>query len=76
MIIGGPAAHESKRRQKLTDKEVNEATLGDAVLAFLKWSETTITFDRKDHSDHIPQPVLCSMESYPDFRPFPLGRST
>ena len=56
MIIGGPAAHESKRRQKLTDKEVNEATLGDAVLAFLKWSETTITFDRKDHSDHIPQP--------------------
>jgi hypothetical protein len=34
MIIGGPAAHKSKRRQKLTDREVNEATLG--VLAFLK----------------------------------------
>ena len=55
MIIGGPAAHESKRRQKLTDREVNEATLGDAVPAFLKWSETAITFDRKDHPDHIPQ---------------------
>jgi hypothetical protein len=54
MIIGGPAAHESKRRQKLMDREVNEATLGDAVLAFLKWSKTAITFDRKDHSDHIP----------------------
>ena len=22
----------------------------------LPWSETTITFDRKDHPDHIPQP--------------------
>jgi hypothetical protein len=32
------------------------ATLGEAVLAFLKWSESTITFDRKDHPDHIPQP--------------------
>jgi hypothetical protein len=45
MIIGGLAAHESKHRQKLTDREVNTATLGDAVPAFLKWSETTITFD-------------------------------
>jgi len=56
MIIGGPAAHESKRHQKLTNREVNEATLGDAVLAFLKWSEIAITFDIKHHSDHIPQP--------------------
>ena len=31
------------------------AALGEAVLAFLKWSETVITFDRKDHPDHIPQ---------------------
>jgi hypothetical protein len=37
------------------DREVNEATLGDAVLALLKWSEIAITFDRKDHSDNIPQ---------------------
>jgi hypothetical protein len=56
MIIGGPAAHEFKHRQKLMDREVNKATLGDAVLAFLKWSEMAITFDKKDHSDHIPQP--------------------
>ena len=54
MIIGGLVAHESKRWQKLTDREVNEATLGNVVLAFLKWSETAITFDRKGHSDHIP----------------------
>ena len=31
------------------------AALGEAVLAFLKWSETVITFDRKDHPDHISQ---------------------
>jgi hypothetical protein len=29
--------------------------LGEAVLAFLKWSKTTITFDQNDHCDHIPQ---------------------
>ena len=76
MIIGGPAAHESKCRQKLMDREVNETTLGDAIPAFLKWSATAITFDRKDHIDHIPQSVLRSTESYLDFRPFPSGRST
>jgi hypothetical protein len=54
MIISGPATHESKRRQKLTDKEVNAATLGDTMPAFLKRLETVITFDRKDHPDHIP----------------------
>ena len=56
MIFGGPVAYESKRRQKLTAREVNAAALGEAVPAFLKWSETTITLDRKDHPDHIPQP--------------------
>ena len=54
MIIGGSVVHECKCWQKLTDREVNEATLGDAIPAFLKWSETVITFDRKDHSNHIP----------------------
>jgi hypothetical protein len=55
MIFSGLAAYESKRRQKLTDREVNMAALGEAIPAFLKWSETTITFDRKDHLGHIPQ---------------------
>ena len=55
MIIGGPVAQKSKCWQKLMDREVNAATLGDAVLGFLKWSKTAITFDRKDHLDHIPQ---------------------
>jgi hypothetical protein len=55
MIFGGPVAYESKRRQKLTAREVNAAALGKAVQTFLKWSKTVITFDRKDHPDHIPQ---------------------
>jgi hypothetical protein len=24
--------------------------------SYLKWSEVPITFDRKDHPDHVPQP--------------------
>ena len=36
-------------------REVNAAALSEATAAFLKWSETMITFDRKDHTDHIPQ---------------------
>ena len=36
-------------------REINVAALGKAAPAFLKWSEIAITFDRKDHSDHIPQ---------------------
>ena len=56
MIFGGPAASESKCRQKLMAREVNAATnLGEAIPAFMKWSETTITFDRMDHPDYIPQ---------------------
>jgi hypothetical protein len=35
-------------------REVNAATLGEATLAFLKWSKNMITFDRKDRPDHIP----------------------
>jgi len=56
MIFGGPMAYESKCWQKLTAREVNVAALGEAVLAFLKWSEVMITFNWKDHPDHIPQP--------------------
>jgi hypothetical protein len=55
MIFGGPVAYESKHQQKLMAREVNAAALGEAISAFLKWSETMITFDRKDHHDHIPQ---------------------
>jgi hypothetical protein len=56
MIFDGPVAYKSKRQQKLATREVNAAALGEAVSAFLKWLEIMITFDRKDHPDHIPQP--------------------
>jgi len=53
-ISGGPIAYESKHRHKLMAKEVSVAIIGEAAIAFLKCLETTITFDRKDHPDHIP----------------------
>jgi hypothetical protein len=31
------------------------AALGEAIPAFLKWLKTTLTFDRKDHPDHVLQ---------------------
>jgi hypothetical protein len=55
MIFGGPMAYKSRCQQKLIAREVNAAALGEAVLAFLKWSKTAITFNRKDRPDHISQ---------------------
>jgi len=63
MVFGGPAAYESKHRQKLKAKEVKVAALGEAVLVFLKWLETMITFNRKDHPDYIPQLGPSSLSS-------------
>jgi hypothetical protein len=47
MIFGGPVAYESKCQKKLTAREVNVAALGEAVLAFLKWSKTMITLTER-----------------------------
>ena len=38
-------------------REVNAAAQGRAIPVFLKWSETMITFDRKDHPKYIPRPA-------------------
>ena len=54
MIFGGSAAYDSKRRQKVARREVYMAEL--ATPAFLRWSESTITFDRADHPGAIPHP--------------------
>ncbi len=48
-IFGGPLAYESKRKQKLTEREIN-AVQPDTP-QYLRWSETTIKFDRSDHPD-------------------------
>jgi hypothetical protein len=54
MIFGGSPARPSRLREKLIWREVLNA---DVVKpSYLKWSEVPITFDRKDHHDHVPQP--------------------
>jgi hypothetical protein len=58
MIFGGSPARRSRRREKLIRREVFNADV--AKPSYLKWSEVPITFDRKDHPDHVPQP-----RSYP-----------
>src|SRR5438128_4783177 len=52
MIYGGSNAYESKRKQKLTVREINAVI--PVTPKYLKWSEAPITFDRSDHPDNIP----------------------
>jgi hypothetical protein len=54
MIVGGSPARPSRRREKLIWHEVMNADV--AKPSYLKWSEVSITFDRKDHLDTVPQP--------------------
>ena len=54
MIFGGLEAYDSKRRQKIARREVYMAK--PATPAFLRWSESTITFDRTDHPESVPHP--------------------
>ena len=54
MIFGGSTTYDSKRRQKVARREVY--TAGPATPAFLRWSESAITFDQTDHPDTIPHP--------------------
>jgi hypothetical protein len=53
-IYGGPNFYESKRKQKLTDREI--MIVSPATPEYLKWSEVPITFDRGDHPDFNPKP--------------------
>jgi hypothetical protein len=54
VIFGGSPARPSRRREKLIRREVfNTDTVKSS---YLKWSEVPITFDRKDHPNHVPQP--------------------
>ena len=52
MIFGGSIAYDSNCRQKLVHREVYTTEL--AVPTFLRWSESTITFDWTDHPDAVP----------------------
>jgi hypothetical protein len=53
MIFCGSPARPSRRHENLIRREVFNV---DAVKpSYLKWLEVPITFDRKDHPDHVPQ---------------------
>jgi hypothetical protein len=59
MIFGGSPARPSRWREKLIRQEVFKADA--AKPSYLKWSEVPITFDRKDHTNHVPQPGSCPL---------------
>jgi hypothetical protein len=52
-ICFGPKSYESRRKQKLTAREV--MTVSPTTPEYLKWSEVPITFDRSDHPDFVPK---------------------
>jgi hypothetical protein len=54
MIYGGPSTHFSTRQHKREHREVFSVQLVTPLL--LDWSEVTITFDRDDHPDYVPNP--------------------
>ena len=54
MIFEGSVAYDSKHHQKVTRREVY--TTEPATPAFLRWSESAITFDRTDHPDSVLHP--------------------
>ena len=64
MIFGGSAAYGSKRHQKVTRREVYTTTP-----PFLRWSESTITFDRTNHPDTVPHPGRYLLVVNPIVRP-------
>src|SRR5438132_13323791 len=72
MIFGGLAAYESKRKHKLTAREINALT--SATPKYLKWSELSITFDRSDHPDNIPHPGRYPLVLDPIIRTVKLNR--
>src|SRR6266542_4626455 len=72
MIYGGTDAYESKRKQKLTAREINAIT--PATPKYLKWLEIPITFGRADHLDHVPHPGRYPLVLDPIVRTVKLNR--
>jgi hypothetical protein len=52
-IYGGPDSYESRRKQKLTAREV--MAVSPTIPEYLKWSEVPITFDHSDHPNFVPK---------------------
>nr|ABA97711.1 retrotransposon protein, putative, Ty3-gypsy subclass [Oryza sativa Japonica Group] len=72
-IFGGPLTYESKRKQKLTEWEINTVQLDTPQ--YLRWSETTIKFDRSDHPDRVVHPGRYPLVLDPVVRNIKLRRS-
>jgi hypothetical protein len=71
-IFGGPDSYESKRKQKLTAREV--MAVEPAALQYLRWSEVPITIDRDNHLDFIPKPGRYPLVVYPIVKDVKLNR--
>ena len=54
MIFGGSDAIYSKHQHKVRYREACVAE--KAVPTFLRWSESLITFDQRDHPSHVARP--------------------
>src|SRR5207237_10519597 len=72
MIYGGLDAYESKRKQKLTAREIN--AVHSVTPKYLKWSEVPITFGRADHLGHMPHPSRYPLVLDPIVRTVELNR--
>jgi hypothetical protein len=58
MIYGGPSTRLSTWQRKRECLEVFSVQL--ATPLFLDWSEVAITFDRDDHPDYVPNPIIAN----------------
>ena len=72
MIFGGSVVYESKRKQKLTAREINAVM--PVTPKYLNWSEAPITFDRWDPSGQQPSPRSLPLVLDPIVRMVKLNR--
>jgi hypothetical protein len=66
MIFGGSPVQPSRCQEKLIRCGVYNTE--SMTPPYLKWSEVSITFDRKDHPDRVPQPGCYPLVVAPLFR--------
>jgi hypothetical protein len=71
-IYGGPDYFESRRKQKLTAREV--MAVSPATLEYLKWSEFPTIFNHSDRPDFIPKPGRCPLIVCPIVKDVKLNR--
>ncbi|XP_022680039.1 uncharacterized protein LOC101785440 [Setaria italica] len=73
MIYGGPEQFESKRKQKVTQRQIVYAT-EPGTPEYLRWSEVPITFSRADHPGMVAKPGRYPLVINPRIRNVHLGK--